>query len=72
MADKMRRMEDANEKLQNTVPSLKSRSMRDNLVLSGITEQRWEDTNTLLKDFLQKNKNSTTKPLLNVSTEWVV
>uniref|UniRef100_K1PNL1 Uncharacterized protein n=1 Tax=Magallana gigas TaxID=29159 RepID=K1PNL1_MAGGI len=33
MADKMKRMEDANEKLQNSVTDLKARSMRDNLLL---------------------------------------
>lgn len=40
MADKMKRMEDANEKLQNSVTDLKARSMRDNLVFSEIPEQR--------------------------------
>lgn len=54
MADKMKRMEDANEKLQNSVTDLKARSMRDNLVFSGIPEQRGEDTEALLQDSLQK------------------
>lgn len=44
MADKMKRMEDANETLQNSETDLKARSMRENLVFSGIPEQRGEDT----------------------------
>lgn len=54
MVEKMRIMEDANEKLQNSVTDLKARSMRDNLVFSWIPEQRGEDTEALLQDFLQK------------------
>lgn len=54
MADKMRRMEDANEKLLNSVPDIKARAMIDNLVFLGIPKQRGVDTGTLLQDFLQK------------------
>lgn len=43
----MRRMEDANEKLLNSVPDIKARAMMDNLVFLGIPKQRGVDTGTL-------------------------
>lgn len=39
--------------LQNSVIDLKARSMHDNLVFTGIQEQKGEDTEQVLQDFLQ-------------------
>lgn len=47
-------IKEANESLQNSVTDLKARSMRDNLIFSGIPEERHEDTEAVLQEFIQK------------------
>ncbi|XP_062595662.1 uncharacterized protein LOC134257022 [Saccostrea cucullata] len=43
-----------NSSLQESVTDLKARSMRDNLVFTGIREHAWENTEQVLQDFLQR------------------
>ncbi|XP_062609377.1 uncharacterized protein LOC134271145 [Saccostrea cucullata] len=50
----LKAVNDANEALQNSVTDLKMRSMRDNLIFSGIPERRFEDTEAVLQDFIQR------------------
>jgi hypothetical protein len=40
--------------MKKTVIDFKARSMRDNLVFSGIREEEREDTEAVLQDFLQR------------------
>ncbi|XP_062602247.1 uncharacterized protein LOC134263905 [Saccostrea cucullata] len=47
-------LREKNSNLQDSVVDLKARSMRDNLVFSGIPERAWEDTEQVLQDFLQR------------------
>jgi hypothetical protein len=47
-------MRELDENLQSSVTDLKVRSMRDNLVFSGIPEQIGEDTEAILQDFIQR------------------
>lgn len=46
-------VKEVNASLQESVTDLKARSMRDNLVFTGIREERWEDTEQVLLGFLQ-------------------
>ncbi|XP_048759528.2 uncharacterized protein LOC125669122 [Ostrea edulis] len=50
----LRTVREENDKLQNSVIDLKARSMRDNLVFSGIPEDKSEDTEEVLQEFLQR------------------
>ncbi|XP_061196027.1 uncharacterized protein LOC133204318 [Saccostrea echinata] len=52
--DELETIREANEKLQSSVTDLQARSVRDNLVFSGIPEHAWEDTERLLQDFIQR------------------
>jgi hypothetical protein len=45
---------DSNDNLQSCVVDLKTRSMRDNLIFSGLPEDRHEDTEQILQSFIQK------------------
>lgn len=47
-------IKEVSENLQNSVTDLKARSMRDNLLFSGIPEERHEDTEAVLQEFIQK------------------
>ena len=50
-------IEKRNEEIQSSVTDLKSRSMRDNLIFSGIPENRNEDCEAVLQDFLDRKLN---------------
>lgn len=45
----------ANKNMKETILDLQARSMRDNLVFSGIPEQTEEDPERTVKDFIQKH-----------------
>lgn len=54
MNKELREVKEVNESIKESLTDLKARSMRDNLIFTGIPEERWEDTEALLQDFLQK------------------
>ena len=54
LVKKMICMEETDEKMQNSMTDLKVRSMRDNSIFTGIPEQKGEDTEELLQDFIQR------------------
>lgn len=47
-------MREVNSNLQESIIDLKSRSMRDNLVFSGIHEERGENTEEILQEFIKR------------------
>lgn len=47
-------MKDISNDIKNSVIDLKARSMRDNLVFTGIQEDDREDTEEVLQAFLQR------------------
>ena len=49
--------ERTDENIQNSMTYLKVRSIRDNLIFTGIPEQKREDTEELLQDFFNENTN---------------
>lgn len=59
-----------NSNLQESIIELKSRSMRDNLVFSGIHEERGENTEEILQEFIKRNSALTTTFPLNGSIAW--
>lgn len=50
----LREMREASESIKESLTDLKARSMRDNLIFTGIPEERWENTEAVLQDLLQK------------------
>ena len=52
IAEELEKMKETDEKMQNSMTDL--RSMRDNLIFTGIPEQKGEDTEELLQDFIQR------------------
>ena len=54
IAEELEKMKETDEKMLNSMTDLKVRSMRDNLIFTGIPEQKGEDTEELLQDFIQR------------------
>ena len=52
IAEELEKMKETDEKMQNSMTDL--RSLRDNLIFTGIPEQKGEDTEELLQDFIQR------------------
>lgn len=64
-------MREVNSNLQESIIDLKSRSMRDNLVFSGIHEERGENTEEILQFYSSKGNSALTTTLaLNGCIAW--
>ena len=57
-------VKDTTAKLYESVVDLKARSMRDNLIFTGIPEQRWEDTEQVLQNFSRISTSLITESIL--------
>ena len=60
----LKTVKDTNAKLYESVVDLKARSMRDNLIFTGIPEQRWEDTEQVLQNFSRISTSLITESIL--------
>nr|XP_022331758.1 uncharacterized protein LOC111129597 [Crassostrea virginica] len=66
-ASDLQKMKDASALMEESVIDLKARSMRDNLVFTGIPEERDEDTEALIQNLIQRKY----KPDYQISFERV-
>ena len=62
-ASDLQKMKDARALMEESVIDLKARSMRDNLVFTGIPKERDEDTEAVIQllTFVKYSRNSTRK-----------
>lgn len=67
LTEETRRLREENSHIKDTVLDLQARSMRDNLVFSGIPENNEENTEATIKNFILKNLKLPADTVNNIS-----